>query len=258
MKKYKSIVFDCYGTLYLFGDMKKAWSDWVDTFYRAAKNAGMQAPKKEFLKFVDGFMGQPKPEQCEDNFSLYEQRVKNKLVELGCNFSDSTIKSIAQNTVDAWHNEISVDPNAVKTLQLLGKRYRISLLSNFDHPQHIYKILKEDKILPYFEEVVISGEVGVDKPDPGIFKILLNKINLLPEVILYIGDSEEDYLGSAAAGIDFLLIRRSSIVQNKIALDYRSDTSSLEDDWSKIYDGEIDIIASLQELINFVKMTKDN
>lgn len=86
----------------------------------------------------------------------------------------------------------------------------------------------------------------------------MNKTNLLAKEILYIGDSEEDYLGSAAAGIDFLLIRRSRVTQNKIALDYRTDTSNLQDDWSKNYEGEIDIIASLTELISFVKMINEN
>lgn len=253
MKRIKSVVFDCYGTLYLFGNMKKAWIDWVNVFYKSATMAGMCIKKEEFFNAVDGFMSRPKPTEINSGFTLFEQRVKNKLREFNCFFPDETIKSIAQSTVEAWHNEIEIDPETTKILSSLSIKLPVSLLSNFDHPKQIYEMLKKDKIFNYFEEIIISGEVGVDKPDPKIFEFLFEKNNLSPEEILYVGDSEEDYLGAKAAGTHFLLIRRNSNSQNKIANDYQSDITNIELDWTNNYKKPTERISSLSELLTYVE-----
>lgn len=53
-----------------------------------------------------------------------------------------------------------------------------------------------------FEVVVISGEVGVAKPDPAIFGIALEKLNLTPENVWHVGDNlTTDVAGAKAAGL---------------------------------------------------------
>ena len=41
-----------------------------------------------------------------------------------------------------------------------------------------------------FDTVVISGEVGVKKPDPAIFRIALDQTGLQPQDVAFVGDSE--------------------------------------------------------------------
>jgi 2-haloacid dehalogenase len=48
------------------------------------------------------------------------------------------------------------------------------------------------KVFDLFEEIVISGEVKLIKPNPGIFHILLQKIHHPPEECLLIDDSLEN------------------------------------------------------------------
>jgi len=57
------------------------------------------------------------------------------------------------------------------------------------------------------EFVVDSQLVGVEKPDPGIFRIALERLGLPPERTLYVGDIRSvDEAGSHAAGMHFVLL----------------------------------------------------
>jgi len=49
---------------------------------------------------------------------------------------------------------------------------------------------KRFDFLGWFDDVVISGRLGIKKPDPAIFEYLLNRQNLRPDSTLFIDDSE--------------------------------------------------------------------
>ncbi|MGF2942431.1 HAD family hydrolase [Enterococcus xiangfangensis] len=51
------------------------------------------------------------------------------------------------------------------------------------------------------ENIIISDGVQIQKPDPGIFRLMEAKLNLTPDSLLYVGDSfDNDVLGAKAAG----------------------------------------------------------
>ena len=56
-----------------------------------------------------------------------------------------------------------------------------------------------------------SAEVGVRKPDPGIFEAALAAVQCRPERAIFVGDSLEiDIAGGRAAGIRSVLIDRAA------------------------------------------------
>jgi putative hydrolase of the HAD superfamily len=58
--------------------------------------------------------------------------------------------------------------------------------------------------------LVISAEAGVRKPDPGIFRLALEKAGVSPEEAIHVGDlAEEDVEGARRAGIRGVLIERT-------------------------------------------------
>jgi FMN phosphatase YigB (HAD superfamily) len=58
----------------------------------------------------------------------------------------------------------------------------------------------------YFDVVIDSALVGLEKPDPGIFRAALEALAVAPEEALYVGDLYEvDVLGAQAAGIRAIL-----------------------------------------------------
>ena len=51
----QGIVFDLYGTLLVYGNMKEAGSDWLSTFYDLLKKQGLNISKDSFSYECDGF-----------------------------------------------------------------------------------------------------------------------------------------------------------------------------------------------------------
>ncbi|MCY3556042.1 MAG: HAD family hydrolase [Gemmatimonadetes bacterium] len=61
----------------------------------------------------------------------------------------------------------------------------------------------------YFEAVLISGEVGISKPDPRIFRQALSLLNAAPGQSVFVGDSmEHDMAGARNAGMMTVYIRK--------------------------------------------------
>ena len=56
-----------------------------------------------------------------------------------------------------------------------------------------------------FDDIVISGEVGLRKPEPEIFLLAARRLNLEPPECVFIDDAEPNVLGARAVGLDALL-----------------------------------------------------
>lgn len=61
----------------------------------------------------------------------------------------------------------------------------------------------------YFEAVLVSGEVGIAKPDPRIFRQALSRLNAAPDRSVFVGDRmEHDIAGARNAGMMTVYIRK--------------------------------------------------
>lgn len=61
----------------------------------------------------------------------------------------------------------------------------------------------------YFEAVLISGEVGIAKPDPRIFRQALSRLNAAPGRSVFVGDSmKHDIAGARKAGMMTVYIKK--------------------------------------------------
>ena len=73
------------------------------------------------------------------------------------------------------------------------------------------------------EEVLVSGEVGVAKPDPRMFALLTQRFGLRPESTVFADDSPANVAAGAAAGFDAVLFTsadglRADLVARGVAL----------------------------------------
>ena len=98
---------------------------------------------------------------------------------------------------------------ALDVLESCTGRFRIGAITNGIGNVQRSRI-KKAQIGQFFETVVISNDVGIAKPDPGIFNIALEGMNLVRrDDDLMIGDSlSSDILGGINAGIDTCWINR--------------------------------------------------
>ena len=85
--------------------------------------------------------------------------------------------------------------------------YRIGLISNFD--SWLEKMLIEMEVGHVFHPSVISGLVGVEKPDPQIYRIAVERSGVEADRCVHVGDSPTtDMAPAAAVGITPIMIDR--------------------------------------------------
>lgn len=94
---------------------------------------------------------------------------------------------------------------ALKGLECLG--VGIGLISNFEAWLEV--LLERLGVLSYFKHLVISGQVGMEKPHRRIFEHALAVAGVEPGQALHVGDSiASDVAGARGAGITPVLIDR--------------------------------------------------
>ena len=105
------------------------------------------------------------------------------------------------NNISLPKQELTIIPGTVDVLQSLkDKGFRLGIVSN--HRAWLPEFLKEIGLTPFFETIVVSDIVGVEKPDTRIMKIALDNMKLKASSCLYIGDHPFDVLCAKNAGID--------------------------------------------------------
>lgn len=105
---------------------------------------------------------------------------------------------------DAWviYEEVQEVLTALRNRGL-----RLAVLSNWD--DRLPLLLERLELAPYFEAVVYSAAVGVEKPFPAIFQAALDRLDAAPEEVVHVGDRpQEDIEGAEAVGMRALHLAR--------------------------------------------------
>ena len=110
------------------------------------------------------------------------------VAELSAKFPHRTelIRAYAEN----WKNSITGEiAGTVEILyELKEKGYSLYGLSNWS--LETFQYIKDCPFLKEFDETILSGEVGLVKPNPEIYRLLLNKIEYSANECLFIDDSQ--------------------------------------------------------------------
>jgi putative hydrolase of the HAD superfamily len=98
----------------------------------------------------------------------------------------------------------AVEPRAevLAALAALGRRFRLGVVSNGGAAQRVK--LERAGLAPFFAQgrVLISGEVGLAKPDARLFALALAALELPAGRVLHVGDDlARDVAGAHAAGL---------------------------------------------------------
>lgn len=97
-------------------------------------------------------------------------------------------------------------PGASGTLTRLTRRgLRLAVISNSEG--RVAQDIAIAGLAHHFETIVDSGLVGVEKPDPRIFAIALERVGAAPDESVYVGDIYHiDVLGARSAGLRAILL----------------------------------------------------
>jgi putative hydrolase of the HAD superfamily len=101
-----------------------------------------------------------------------------------------------------WEDVI---PETAAALEALAARFRLGVVSNANGT--VRAALNRLGLGRFFEIVVDSAEEGIEKPDPRLFGVALERLNVSPETAAYVGDLYRvDVIGARAAGLRAVLL----------------------------------------------------
>lgn len=100
---------------------------------------------------------------------------------------------------DFWGGD-RLDAELVAFIRSLRARYRTGLLSNaFSDLRHY--VTHVWKFADAFDEMVISAEVGLVKPDARIYRLILERLGVAPQEAVFIDDMPRNVEGARAVNL---------------------------------------------------------
>jgi putative hydrolase of the HAD superfamily len=114
----------------------------------------------------------------------------------------------AHERVGLWTVAIEGAVATVRALKDAG--HRLGVVSNAEG--RVERDLEGAGFAGLFETIVDSHVVGVEKPDPEIFRIAMERMNVTPETTIFLGDVPAvDVAGARAAGLTAVLLDRHDL-----------------------------------------------
>lgn len=133
---------------------------------------------------------------------------RRALAEVGVTDPDAAQAAHALH-VEMERDAFALYPETLSVLAQLRERgIRTAVITN--GPSGLQRAkLAAVGIADAFDAVVVSGEVGVAKPDPGIFAVALDALGAAAEEALHIGDNQiADVAGARDAGLTAVWVDR--------------------------------------------------
>jgi glucose-1-phosphatase len=105
----------------------------------------------------------------------------------------------AQVESEFWAGDV-LDVALIAYIRKLRGSYRCGLLSNA-WPGTRETLQKRFDFLDVFDVLVFSGEVGIAKPDPAIFQLVLGKLGVKADEAVFVDDFPDNIAGAQKLGI---------------------------------------------------------
>lgn len=116
-----------------------------------------------------------------------------------------------------------------KLCKYLHLKYKIGIVTN-GIKEVQYSRIKNSSIANYIDKIIVSDEVGVNKPDKRIFEFAINHFGILDKSeVVMIGDSlEADIKGGINAGVDTCWVNLKNM-KNKSKIIPKYEIRNLEE-----------------------------
>lgn len=218
MKNYSTFLFDVGGTLIRFASEKRAQA-YVD---RALK-AGITIHPSTAAHILDALDLEIPERQKDVPLSLLPAaQARAFWVDFWAEgfrrmgLDEAASQTFAEELLDPVNggNFQAVFDDVVPTLEeLTAQGKQLGVVSNFS--RNCEDLLRELGLAHYFNFFVVSGIVGVEKPDPRIFEMAVAVAGKPKADLVYIGDSlYHDVQGAQSAGLDAILLDRANRMPN--------------------------------------------
>ena len=195
--KYKAVIFDLFGTLVPSLSLEE---------YRNAMSqiASVLSVSPEDLFSL--WMSTACQREIGE-FSTKEDNFEYICRELKVCIDNEKIKRAAQISSMFTKNLLEPRRNAIEVInEIKLKGYKTGLITNC--ASDVPAFWENTHLSPLFDVTLFSCVVGLAKPDPVIYRLILERLNVEPNDCLYIGDgSSHELEGASEVGMEVVLIQ---------------------------------------------------
>ena len=210
-----AVLFDYGGTLVTFERPDAALEAAYQRIEEHLRSLGWAAPSGAVLlrdvhdRVEDAYAAHQRSRALEEIDLVAEAR--RAYADLGLALDEITLDDVLRIEQEAWWQGVTVDPEAVPTLEALRSRgLRVGLCSNAPYRvPSMLTALAHFGLADHLDAVTFSGQVGWRKPAPRIMEAAAAAVGAPPGEIVMIGDSvSDDVAGARAVGMTPVLLRR--------------------------------------------------
>jgi putative hydrolase of the HAD superfamily len=203
---YRAVLFDFFGTLVHYS------SSWTEQGYEQS-----HAVLRSFgvdLSY-DGFLNvwwavtqehEDRAEAAGGEFTMDEVTAVVLERVIGTS-SPEQVDLLRDAYVAEWSTAVHPIPGVAELVEKLSQERTVAVVSN-THDMHLVpRLLDVHGMAEHVTATVLSVELGVRKPWPGIYRETVDRLAVDPSDCLFVGDSfVPDYIGPTRFGMDAVLI----------------------------------------------------
>lgn len=194
----KHIFFDLDHTLWDF----ETNSD--KAFETAFKNLNFKVDLPKFLNYyrpINQKYWKWYREEKVTKDQLRHGRLRETFEILKIKTTPDMLESMALEYIRVLPDSNQLFDGTIEILEHLSVKYQMHIITNGFHEVQHHK-LEKSGIAKYFNEIITSESVGVQKPHPAIFEHAMKKVNTTAQESMMIGDNwEADIMGAHHCGM---------------------------------------------------------
>jgi glucose-1-phosphatase len=120
-----------------------------------------------------------------------------------------------------WGGDV-LDTSLIAYIKSLKSRFKTGLLSNaWDNLRRV--ITETWKFADAFDEMVISAEVGIAKPDPRIYQLAVQRLGVLPQEAIFVDDFPHNIQSAQEVGLHGILFKNPNQVRRDLERQLNQD-----------------------------------
>ena len=132
-------------------------------------------------------------------FRTIEENIRHVCQRLEIQRDASQVMATAELRLDLYRRSLVPRPGSVETLSALRSAgFRIGLVSNASAQTD--ELWRETSMAPLVDVPIFSCKVGMSKPDPRIYRLAFEGLELEADTCLFVGDGGSGELEGARSG----------------------------------------------------------
>ena len=219
LEKYKGIIFDLDGVIFNISEaIEKAVDDSVEK-YEMNSSVNTEEIMEELAHLIEEIQNYPVPKILLNSYDLLEV----KFLEGLSYFKKLRIAIFLFNQFNKYKDAESSIYKGIDELirNIYDKKLKLAILTN-NKSQYAEDVLEKFNLSKYFETIIGFNEVSEVKPSPeGILKIV-NKWNIKPSEVIFIGDMTTDIIAGKSAKVKMICVA-SGLAKRESLLEYNPD-----------------------------------